>query len=101
MLLVVAFFLFQTSFILPIFRGTSLYGVNVLFDVSDAVLKHPSKEQLIFQKYTWLWNRYVWSLLVFVLVAAIITALVVALFEAESNSVPPSKAQLCFLLKDA
>jgi len=101
MLLVVAFFLFQTRFNLPIFRGTSLYGVNVLFDVSDAVLKHPSKEELIFQKHAWLWNHYVWSLLVFVLVAAIITALVVALFEAESNRVPPSKAQLCVLLKDA
>jgi hypothetical protein len=94
-------FLFQTNFILPIFRGTSLYGVHVVFDVSDAALKDPSKEELIFQKHAWLRNRYVWSSLVFVLVAAIITALVVALFEAESNRVPPSKAQLCYLLKDA
>jgi len=96
-LLVVEIFSCQTHFISLIFHGTSLYGVNVLFDVSDAVLKHPSKDVLTIQKHAWLKNRYVWSLLVFVLVAAIITALVVALFEAESNRVPPSKTQLCYL----
>jgi len=90
-------FLLQNSFILLIFHGTSLYGVNVLFDVSDAVLKHPSKDVLTFQKHAWLRNRYVWGSLVFVLIAAIITALVVTLSEAESRSVPPSKAQLCYL----
>jgi len=81
-------FLLQTSFILLIFHGTSLYAVNILFDVSDV---------LTFQKHAWLRNRYVWSSLVFVLVAAIITAVVVALSEAESRSVPPSKAQLCYV----
>jgi hypothetical protein len=74
-----------------------LYGVSVLFDVSDAVLKDPSKDVLTFQKHAWLRNRYVWISLVFVLVAAIITALVVALSEAVSRSVPPSKAQLYYL----
>ena len=90
-------FLFPTSFILLIFHGTSLYGVNVLFDVSDAALKHPSKDVLTFQKHAWLRNRYVWSSLVIILVAAIITALVVTLSEAEYRSFPPSKAQLCYL----
>jgi magnesium-transporting ATPase (P-type) len=96
-LLVVESFSFQIHFISPIFHGTSFYGVNVLFDVPDAALKHPSKDVLTFQKHVWLRNRYVWCSLVFVLVAAIITALVVALSEAESNRVPPSKAQLCYL----
>jgi hypothetical protein len=98
-LLVVESFSFQTHFISLIFHGTSLYGVNVLFDVSDAVLKHPSNDVLTFQKHAWLRNRYVWSSLVFVLVAAIITALVVALSEAGSDRVPPSKAQLCYICK--
>ena len=80
-----------------IFHGTSLCGVSVLFDVPDAALKHPSKDVLAFQKHAWLRNRYVWSLLVFVLVAAIITALVVVLSEAEFRCIPPSKAQLCYL----
>ena len=80
-----------------IFHGTRLYGVNVLFDVSDATLKHPAKDVLTFQKHAWLTNRYVWSLLVFVLVAIFITALVVTLSEAESRSVHPSKAQLFYL----
>ena len=97
-LLVVEIFSFQTSFILPIFQGTSLYGINILFDVSDAVLTDPSKGVLTFQKNAWLKNRYVWISFVLVLVAAIITA-VVTLFEAESNRVPPSKAQLCCLWK--
>ena len=96
-LLVFEIFPLQTHFILAIFQGTSLYGVNVLFDVSDAVLKHPSKDVLTFQKHAWLRNHYVWSLFVFVLVAAITTALVVALSEAESTCLPPSKAQLCYL----
>jgi len=90
-------FLLQTSFILLIFHGTSLYGVSVLFDVPDAALKHPSKEVLTFQKHAWLRNRYVWRSLVIILVAAIITALVVTLSEAEYRSFPPSKAQLCYL----
>jgi len=89
-------FLISNTFSL-IFHGTSLYGVNVLFHVSDAALKQTSEDVLTFQKYAWLRNRCVWSSLVFVLVAAIITALVVALSEAESRSVPPSKAQLCYL----
>jgi len=96
-LLVVEIFSFQTSFILQIFHVTSLYGVNVLFDVSDAVLKDPPKDVWTFQKHAWLRNRYVWISLVFVLVAGIITALVVALSEGESNREPPSKAQLCYL----
>jgi hypothetical protein len=74
-----------------------LYGVSVLFDVSDAVLKDPLKDMLTFQKHSWLRNRYVWSLLVFISVATIVTAPVVALPEAESNHVPPSKAQLYYL----
>ena len=80
-----------------VFHVTSFYGFSVLFDVSDAALKHPTKDVLTFQKHAWLRNRYVWSSLVFILVAAIITALVVALSEAESRSVHPSKAQLCYL----
>jgi len=96
-LLVVEIFSFQTHFISLIFHGTSLYGVTVLFDVSDAALKHPTKDVLTFQKLAWLRNRYVWSSLVFVFVGAIITTLVMALSEAESNREPPSKAQLCFL----
>jgi len=80
-----------------IFHGTSLYGVSVLFDVSDVVLKHPSKDVLTFQKHAWLRNRYMWGSLVILLVAAIITALVIVLSEAESRSISPSKAQLCYL----
>jgi hypothetical protein len=95
--MVVEIFSFQTHFISLIFHGTSLYGVSVLFDVTDAPLKHPSKDVLTFQKRAWLRNRYVLSSLVFVLVAAIITVVVVALSEAESRIVPPSKAQLCYL----
>jgi hypothetical protein len=95
--LVVEIFSLQTHFILLIFHGTSLYGVSVLFDVSDAALKHPSKDVLPFQKHTSMRNRCVWSLLAFVLVASIITALVVALSDADSRSVSPSKAQLCYL----
>ena len=98
-LLVVEIFSFQTYFISLIFHGTSLYGVIFLFDVTDAALKHPSKDVLTFQKQSWLRHRCVWSLLVFVLVAAIITTLVVALSESESNSEPPSKAHLCYLWK--
>jgi hypothetical protein len=95
--LVVEIFSFQTHFISLIFHGTSSYGVSVLFDVSDAALKHPTKDVLTFQKHTWLRNRYVLSSLVFVLVAATITALVVALSGAEYRIVPPSKAQLHYL----
>ena len=87
-LLVVEIFLFQTHFILLIFYGTRSYGGSVLFDVSDALLKRPTQDVLAFQKHAWLRNRYVWSSLVFVLVAAIITALVVALSEAESRNIP-------------
>jgi hypothetical protein len=96
-LLVVEIFSFQARFILLVFDGTSLYGVTVLFDVSDAALKQPSKDALTFQKHAWLRNRYVWISLALVLVAAIITALLIMLSEAESSSVPPSKAQLCYL----
>jgi len=96
-LLVVEIFSFQAHFISIIFHGTSLYLVTVLFDVSDATLKHPSNDVLTFQKHAWLRNRYVWSSLVFVLVGAIITTLVMVLSEAESNRIPPSKAQLCYL----
>jgi hypothetical protein len=92
-LLVVAAFHFR-HFILLIFHGTRLYGVTVLFDVSDAAPKHPSKDVLSFQKHAWLRNRYVWSSLVLASVLAIITALAVALSEAESKNTPPSKAQL-------
>jgi hypothetical protein len=87
-------FSFQTHFILFIFHCARLYGVTVLFDVSDAALKHPSKDVLTFQKHAWLSNRYVWSALVIVLVVAIIAALAVALSKAESKNIPPSKAQL-------
>jgi hypothetical protein len=59
-------------------------------DVSDAALKHPSKDVLTFQKHSWLRNRYVWIALVLVLVVAIIAVLAVTLSEA----VAPSKAQL-------
>jgi hypothetical protein len=81
-------------FILLIFHGTSWYGVTVLFDVSDAALKHPSKDVLTFKKYAWLSNRYVLSAIVLALVVAIIAAVAVALSEAESRNIPPSKAQL-------
>ena len=90
-------FFFPTSFISLIFHGTNLYGVIVLFDVSDAALKQPSKDALTFQKHAWLRNRYVWISLALVVVAAIVTALLITLSEAESSSVPPSKAQLCYL----
>ena len=96
--LVVEIISFQTHFISLIFHGTSLYGVNVLFDVSDASLRHPSKDVLMtFQKRAWLRNRYVWSSLLVVVVGAIVTTVVVVLSEAEPSSVPPSKAQLCYL----
>jgi uncharacterized membrane protein YidH (DUF202 family) len=90
-------FSFQTHIILPTFHGTRLYGVTVLFVVSGVARRHPSKDVLTFQKHAWLRNRYIWGSLVLVLVAAIITALVIALSGAESNSVHPSKAQLCYL----
>jgi hypothetical protein len=97
-LVVVEFCSFQTHVISPTFHGTRLYGVTVLFDVSDVALKHPSKKDVLtFQKHAWLRNRYVWGSLVLVLLAAIITALVFALSEPESISEPHSKAQLCYL----
>jgi hypothetical protein len=92
-LLFVAVFHFR-HFILLIFHGTSWYGVTVLFDVSDAVLKYSSKDVLTFQKYAWLINRYVLSALVLALVVVIIAAVAVALSEAESRNIPPSKTQL-------
>jgi hypothetical protein len=82
---------------LPTFHGTRLYGVTVLFVVSGVARKHHSKDVLTFQKHSWLGNRYVWGLVALVLVAAIIAALVIALSGAESNSVHPSKTQLCYL----
>jgi hypothetical protein len=87
-------FFISVHFIVLIFHGNRLYDVTVLFDVSDAALKHPSKDVLTFQKHAWLRNRYVWSALVIVSVVAIIAALAVALSEAESKNIPPSKAQL-------
>jgi hypothetical protein len=79
------------------FHVTSLYGVNVLFDVSGPTLEHPYDDVLNIKKNAWLRNRYLWIFLVFVLVAAIITALAIALSGAESNHAPPSKAQLCYI----
>jgi preprotein translocase subunit SecY len=96
-ILVVEIFSFQTHFISLIFRGTRSYGVSVLFDVSDASLKHPTKDVLAFQKHAWLRNRYVWSLFIFLLIAAIITALVVLFSEAESRDIPTSKAEQRYL----
>jgi hypothetical protein len=87
-------FSFQTQFILLIFHCTMLYGVTVLFDVSDAALKQPSKDVLTFQNHAWLKNRYVLSALVIVSVVVIVTAVAVALSEAESKNTPLSKAQL-------
>jgi hypothetical protein len=87
-------FSFQSYFILLIFHGTMLYSVTVLFDVSDAPLKHPAKDVLTFQKQTWLRNRYVWSVLVLISVVIIIAVLAITLSEAESKNTPPSKAQL-------
>jgi hypothetical protein len=71
-----------------------LYSVTVLFDVSGAAPKHPSKDVLTFQQHAWLRNPYVWSALVLVLVVAIIAALAVAMSETESKNITPSKAQL-------
>ena len=96
-ILVVEIFSFQTHFISLIFHGTRLNGVNVVFDVSDMTLMPVSKDVLTFQTHARLRNRYVWISLVFLLVAAIIAALVVVLSEAEPSSVPPSKAQLCYV----
>jgi hypothetical protein len=86
-------FSFQTQFILLIFHCT-MYGVTVLFDVSDAALKQPPKDVMTFQNHALLKNPYVWSSLVIVLVVAIIAALAFALSEAESKNIPPGKAQL-------
>jgi hypothetical protein len=79
------------------FHVTSLNGVNVLFLVSDVVIKRPSKDVLTFQKDAFLSNCFVWSLLVFVLVAGFIIALIVALIGAELNHASRSKEQLCYI----
>jgi hypothetical protein len=92
-------FSFQTNFISLIFHSTSFYVVTVLFDVSDATLEHTHQDVMKCQKHACLRNRYLWSLLVLVLVAAIITALVIALSGTELNHAPPSKAQLCYIWK--
>jgi hypothetical protein len=65
----------------------------VLFDVSDPALEYTYDDVLNIKKNAYLRNRYLWSFLVLLLVAAIITALVIALSGAESNSAPHSKAQ--------